>query len=203
MQSRYRRGKRLFDFSCSLLGLALASPVFLLIALWIKLDSKGPVFFKQLRIGKDGKTFLIYKFRTMVTDAQRLGKQLTLADDKRITRCGAVLRKYKLDELPQLINVIKGEMSLVGPRPEVPRYVAYYNQEQKKVLSVHPGLTDEASIKYRNESELLVDAHNAEQLYIETIMPDKLRINIQYIEQASLRTDCRIILKTIRAVLKR
>ncbi|WP_232696488.1 sugar transferase [Brevibacillus daliensis] len=203
MNKRYQITKRLIDMCSSLIGLVLLSPVFLLIALWIKLDSVGPVFFKQVRIGKEGKSFHIYKFRTMISDAENVGKQLTTANDKRITRCGAILRKFKLDELPQLINVVKGEMSLVGPRPEVPTYVRLYNDQQRKVLTVAPGLTDEASIKYRNESELLYHAADAEQMYIEQIMPDKLSMNIQYIEKPSLLADFQIICKTIWVVIKK
>ncbi len=202
MSRRYLLMKRLFDLICSVLGLILLSPAFLFIAIWIKLDSKGPVFFRQQRVGKGGEVFSIYKFRTMRVDAERCGKQITLANDSRITTCGAALRKYKLDELPQLVNIIKGEMSLVGPRPEVPAYVRLYNEEQKKVYSVQPGLTDEASIKYRNENELLHSTEDSERIYVEQIMPDKLRINLQYIESASMGKDLEIIMKTLLAVVK-
>jgi lipopolysaccharide/colanic/teichoic acid biosynthesis glycosyltransferase len=203
MDKRYLLKKRLFDLLCSVLGLLVLSPLFLLISVWIKLDSQGPVFFKQLRAGKAGRCFHIYKFRTMATDAANTGKLLTLAQDPRITKCGAFLRKYKLDELPQLINVIRGEMSLVGPRPEVPYFVNLYNEEQKQVLSVTPGLTDEASIQYRNESQLLSDTGDAERLYIEQIMPDKLRINIGYIQTSSMKHDLKLIVKTLWAVVKK
>jgi lipopolysaccharide/colanic/teichoic acid biosynthesis glycosyltransferase len=203
MDKPYWIKKRLFDLFCSVLGLLVLSPLFLLISVWIKLDSKGPVFFKQLRVGKAGRCFSIYKFRTMVTDAPNMGRPITLAQDPRITKCGAFLRKYKLDELPQLINVIRGEMSLVGPRPEVPDYVHLYNEEQKQVLSVTPGLTDEASIQYRNESHLLSDTRDAERLYIEQIMPDKLRINLEYIRESSMKHDLKIMVKTLWAVVKK
>lgn len=203
MNRRYLFVKRLFDFCCALVGLALVCPLFLVLAVWIKLDSSGPVFFRQQRIGKGGRVFYMFKFRTMVVDAERLGKQITVANDRRITRCGAFLRAYKLDELPQLINVLKGEMSLVGPRPEVPAYVKLYDERQRQVFTVPPGLTDEASIKYRNENQLLQAAQDAERTYIEEIMPDKLRINLHYLESASLAKDLGIIVKTLYAVVKR
>ncbi len=168
--------KRLFDILASGIGIIILSPVLLIIALRIKTGSDGPVFFKQVRVGKDGKEFEILKFRTMVVDAEKMGRQITVGADNRITKVGGFLRKYKLDELPQLFNVFKGDMSLVGPRPEVPRYVKLYTEEQRKVLNVKPGITDLASIRYRDENELLGQAENPDEFYINTIMPDKLAL---------------------------
>lgn len=189
--------KRIFDLICSTLGLILLSPVLIGIAIKIKTGSDGPVFFKQVRVGQESKEFEILKFRTMVVDAEKLGKQITVGNDNRITKIGAFLRKYKLDELPQLINVFKGDMSLVGPRPEVPRYVQLYNEEQRKVLDVKPGITDLASIRYRDENELLGGVANPEEFYINTIMPDKLALNLHYINRNNVFFDIYIILKTI------
>jgi len=189
--------KRIFDFICSTLGLIVLSPVLLAIAIKIKTGSDGPVFFKQIRVGEKNNEFEILKFRTMVVDAEKLGRQITVGNDNRITKIGTFLRKYKLDELPQLINVFKGDMSLVGPRPEVPRYVKLYNDEQKKVLEVKPGITDLASIRYRDENELLGEAENPDDFYINTIMPDKLALNLEYINNNNLFVDIYIILRTI------
>ena len=189
--------KRIFDIVCSGLGLMILSPFLLFIAIRIKMDSDGPVFFKQIRVGEKGKEFKILKFRTMVVDAEKLGRQITVGNDSRITKIGAFLRKYKIDELPQLINVFKGDMSLVGPRPEVPRYVNMYTEEQRKVLDVKPGITDLASIRYRDENELLGQAENPDEFYINTIMPDKLALNVEYINKSNIFLDIYIILKTI------
>ncbi|NFG24802.1 sugar transferase [Clostridium botulinum] len=189
--------KRIFDFVCSTLGIIILSPIFILLSIMIKTGSDGPVFFKQIRVGKDGKDFEILKFRTMVVDAEKLGKQITVGNDNRITKIGSFLRKYKLDELPQLINVFKGDMSLVGPRPEVPRYVNMYNDEQRKVLEVKPGITDLASIRYKDENALLGKAENPEEFYINTIMPDKLALNLEYINKSNVFFDIYIIVKTI------
>lgn len=189
--------KRIFDFVCSTLGIIILSPIFILISIMIKTGSDGPVFFKQIRVGEDGKDFEILKFRTMVVDAEKLGKQITVGNDNRITKIGSFLRKYKLDELPQLINVFKGDMSLVGPRPEVPRYVKIYNDEQRKVLEVKPGITDLASIRYKDENALLGKAENPEEFYINTIMPDKLVLNLEYINKSNVFFDIYIIVKTI------
>ncbi|NFN94028.1 sugar transferase [Clostridium botulinum] len=189
--------KRIFDFVCSTLGIIILSPIFILISIMIKTGSDGPVFFKQIRVGEDGKDFEILKFRTMVVDAEKLGKQITVGNDNRITKIGSFLRKYKLDELPQLINVFKGDMSLVGPRPEVPRYVKIYNDEQRKVLEVKPGITDLASIRYKDENALLGKAENPEEFYINTIMPDKLALNLEYINKSNVFFDIYIIVKTI------
>ncbi|BCZ48925.1 glycosyl transferase [Clostridium gelidum] len=189
--------KRIFDFICSTLGLIILSPILIAIVIKIKTDSDGPVFFKQIRVGEKKKEFEILKFRTMVVDAEKLGRQITVGNDSRITKVGGFLRKYKLDELPQLINVFKGDMSLVGPRPEVPRYVKLYNEEQRKVLEVKPGITDLASIRYRDENDLLGEAENPDDLYINTIMPDKLALNLVYINKNNVFFDIYIILKTI------
>ena len=189
--------KRIFDFICSTLGLIILSPILIAIVVKIKIDSDGPVFFKQIRVGEKKKEFEILKFRTMVVDAEKLGRQITVGNDSRITKVGGFLRKYKLDELPQLINVFKGDMSLVGPRPEVPRYVKLYNEEQRKVLEVKPGITDLASIRYRDENDLLGESENPDDLYINTIMPDKLALNLVYINKNNVFFDIYIILKTI------
>ena len=189
--------KRLFDILASGIGIIILSPVLLIIALRIKSGSDGPVFFKQIRVGQDGKEFQILKFRTMVVDAEKMGRQITVGADNRITKVGGFLRKYKLDELPQLFNVFKGDMSLVGPRPEVPRYVDMYTEEQKKVLNVKPGITDLASIRYRDENELLGQAENPDEFYINTIMPDKLALNLEYINKSNVFYDIYIIIETI------
>jgi lipopolysaccharide/colanic/teichoic acid biosynthesis glycosyltransferase len=189
--------KRIFDFICSTLGLIVLSPILIAIAIKIKIGSDGPVFFKQIRVGEKNKEFRILKFRTMVVDAEKLGRQITVGNDSRITKVGGFLRKYKLDELPQLINVFKGDMSLVGPRLEVPRYVKLYNEEQRQVLEVKPGITDLASIRYRDENDLLGEAENPDDLYINTIMPDKLALNLEYINSNNVFLDIYIILKTI------
>jgi len=193
--------KRTFDVLCALIGIVLLCPVFLIIALWIKLDSPGPVFFKQSRIGQFGHEFRIYKFRTMVVEAEKLGKQITVGNDQRITRSGRFLREFKLDELPQLVNVLKGEMSLVGPRPEVPKYVGMYTFEQRQVLKVRPGITDPASIEFRNESELLATVSDPEATYIQEIMPKKLALNLQYVARPDLVSDIQIILHTLVRVI--
>ncbi len=193
--------KRIFDLSFALVGIIILLPLFLIMGALIKLDSPGPVFFRQIRIGQFGQEFRIYKFRSMVANAEALGKQITVAKDQRITRVGRFLRKSKLDELPQLFNVLKGEMSLVGPRPEVPKYVALYMAEQRQVLKVRPGITDLASIEFRNENELLGSTHSPEDLYIQEIMPKKLELNMKYIAQASLGFDLLIIFQTLWRVL--
>lgn len=189
--------KRIFDFFSALIGIILLSPIFIVVSIAIKIDSPGNIMFLQKRVGKCGKEFNIYKFRTMVTDAEKLGKQITVGKDNRITKIGAFLRKYKIDELPQLFNVLKGDMSLVGPRPEVPKYVALYSDEQKKVLSVRPGITDLASLKYSNENDILGKVDNPEEYYINIIMKDKLSLNLEYIEKSNLFFDISLIVKTI------
>lgn len=193
--------KRLFDFFSSLFGLIVLGPLFFIVALLVKLTSSGPVFFRQERVGQHEKIFRIYKFRTMEVDAEKKG-QLTIGKDVRITGIGHVLRKTNIDELPQLINVLKGEMSLVGPRPEVPKYVALYTVEQKKVLNAKPGMTDYASLKYRSESELLGKSKNPEEEYIMKVMPEKLALNLEYIRNRSFILDIKLIVQTIADILK-
>jgi lipopolysaccharide/colanic/teichoic acid biosynthesis glycosyltransferase len=194
--------KRAFDFTCSAIGLLLLLPLFLLISAWIKLDSKGNVFYKQPRVGKDNKDFLLYKFRTMALGSDKKGLITVGNDDSRITRAGGFLRKFKIDELPQLFNVLKGDMSLVGPRPEVRKYVDLYSPAQLKVLEARPGITDVASIKFRNENELLKAQNNPEKFYIERVMPEKLDLNLLYLADRSFFSDVQIILNTIFKVLK-
>jgi len=193
--------KRLFDLLLSALGLLLLAPLMLAIAAWIKLDSRGPVFFRQQRIGRFGVPFDIHKFRTMAhRDGD--GPLITVGDDDRITRAGTFLRRSKLDELPQLIDVLRGAMSVVGPRPEVPRYVAVYPAALRdKVLSVRPGITDLASIRYRDEGALLARAADPEREYREVVLPAKLRLAAEYVDQASLATDLRLIGLTLKALL--
>ncbi|GAA0110475.1 MULTISPECIES: sugar transferase [Clostridium] len=197
MKSLNKIFKRLFDIIASFIGIILISPFLLIIAICIKLGSNGPIFFKQERVGFKGKHFLILKFRTMIVDAEKYGKQITVGKDDRITSVGKFLRKYKLDELPQLINVLKGDMSLVGPRPEVPRYVKLYSKEQRKVLEVRPGITDLASLRYSDENDLLGTVKNPEEYYINIIMKDKLNLNLEYIDKGNVFYDIVIILKTI------
>lgn len=195
--------KRLFDLLLAGLGLLLLSPLFIGIAVWIRLDSPGPVFFRQERVGRFGVPFRIHKFRTMVDGAPGLGLPLTVGADERITRAGRWLRRTKLDELPQLIDVLRGDMSLVGPRPEVPRYVAHYPADiRDKVLSVRPGITDSASIAFREEGELLARAADPEHEYIEVVMPRKLAQAVRYVDGASFWLDVRLILRTLAALLK-
>jgi len=194
--------KRLMDIAISGGALLVIWPVLLLIAVAIKIDDPGPVFYRQVRVGRNGKEFRIYKFRTMVVDADKKGLQITVGRDNRITRMGAFLRKTKLDELAQLINVFTGEMSFVGPRPEVPRYVNLYTPYQRQVLLVRPGITDYASIAYRNENDLLEGAEDPEKMYIETIMPDKIELNMKYLREISPVADIRLILSTIIAVIR-
>lgn len=194
--------KRLMDLTLSGAGLLALAPVLLALAAWVKLDSPGPVFFRQERVGRAGVTFRIFKFRTMTVNAERQGPQITIGQDARITRLGHLLRDLKLDELPQLINVLLGDMSLVGPRPEVPRYVAMYPAEIRDiVLSVRPGITDLASIEFRRESELLGASSDPERTYVEEVMPIKLRYCVQYVSRMSLAGDLRIIVRTVMAII--
>jgi len=194
--------KRLFDVSVSTLSILILAAFFIIIAIIIKTNSAGPVFYKQTRVGKNGRLFKILKFRTMVVDADKKGRQITVGDDSRITSAGKFLRKAKIDELPQIINIIIGDMSFVGPRPEVPKYVEMYNETQRQVLLVRPGITDIASIEYRNESDVLAGSSDPERLYIEEIMPIKLNYNLQYIKSISLFTDIKLIISTVLKVLK-
>ena len=192
---------RLLDILFSAIGLVLLSPLFILFYILVWMESKGGGFFVQERIGKNGKPFGLYKFRSMKTEAEAEGQITVGAHDTRITRIGYFLRKYKLDELPQLWNVLKGDMSIVGPRPEVKRYVDLYTDEQRKVLTVRPGITDHASIRYINENEILCRADDPERVYIEQIMPDKIKLNMVYIEHHTLREYLRVILLTIKSLL--
>lgn len=194
--------KRLFDIVASACGLIVLSPLFLILAIWIKIDSNGPVFYKQIRVGRFNKDFYLYKFRSMRVGSDKKGL-ITVGDrDPRITKSGYFIRKYKLDEFPQLINVLKGDMSLVGPRPEVRKYVDMYTSEQMHVLDVRPGITDLASIRYRNENELLAEADDPDKYYIEVVMQDKLRINLEYIEKHSFWYDIKLIFQTFYAIIK-
>lgn len=193
--------KRAMDIAISAAALCVLWPVFLLIALAIVIDDPGPVFYRQVRVGRGGRPFRIFKFRTMVVDADKKGLSITVGRDSRITRVGAFLRKTKLDELAQLLNVLCGQMSFVGPRPEVPRYVELYTPYQRQVLLVRPGITDYASIAYRNENDLLAGADDPEKMYIETIMPDKIELNMKYLREISPLADLRLILKTVIAVI--
>lgn len=193
---------RFIDLATSGLGIALLSPMFILIAALIKLSAPGPVFYRANRTGKDGVPFRLYKFRSMVVGADKSGPGITTAEDRRITPVGHFLRKTKLDELPQLINVVRGEMSLVGPRPEDPRYVAYYTPDQRQVLRVRPGITSAASLRYRAESALLTGP-DWERTYVETIMPQKLAIELAYLQHRNLLTDLRLIMLTLWAVIAR
>jgi len=189
--------RRAFDFLAAAVGLLLVSPVMLLAAVLIKCGSAGPVFFRQERIGRDFRPFYILKFRTMVQDASRLGGQITFGDDPRITWIGRILRKTKIDELPQLINVLKGEMSFVGPRPEVPRYVEMFHDDYAIILQVRPGITDLASLKYRDEAAVLGQAENPEEEYVKHVLPEKIRFAKEYVNKASLLLDLKIIFQTI------
>lgn len=193
--------KRLFDIFFSSIGIIILSPILLFIGLWVLLDSPGGVFFRQVRVGKNGTNFRLFKFRSMRVGSEAKGQLTVGAADSRITPSGLFIRKYKVDELPQLLNVLIGDMSLVGPRPEVPRYVAMYNAEQRRVLEVRPGITDFASIEYVNENELLAKAAEPEKMYIEEIMPAKLKLNLKYIQEQGLATDLSIIFNTLRKIV--
>ncbi len=196
--------KRLFDLLLSSIGLLMLAPLLLLIAALVKLDSPGPVMFRQERVGRFGQSFLIHKFRTMRHEAAGQGLQITVGADRRITRVGGFLRASKLDELPQLLDVWLGDMSLVGPRPEVPRYVAHYPADlREKVLSVRPGITDIASIEYRDESAVLARAVDPERAYIDEVLPHKLALAARYVERSSLWLDVWLIWRTVVAIVRR
>ena len=192
--------KRVFDIIVSFCGIIILFPLIIIVSILIKITSKGPVLFKQVRVTKNGKLFKIYKFRTMKENSEG-NKQITVGKDNRITGIGHILRKTKLDELPQLFNVLKGEMSLVGPRPEVPKYVELYTDEQIEILKVPAGITDYASIYFSNESELLGEAENPEEFYIKKIMPYKIELNKKYINEIGIMTDIKIIILTILKIL--
>jgi len=186
----------------SLLGLVILSPLFLILSMAILFDSKGGIFYKQARVGEGGVDFQLYKFRSMAQDAEKSGLLTVGNQDIRITKVGKFIRQYKLDELPQLINVLIGDMNLVGPRPEVRKYVNLYNKEQKRVLDVRPGITDYASIEYRNENEILAQSNDAEKTYIEVVMPHKLELNRKYTDNPSLAHDIKLIFKTLSIIFK-
>lgn len=193
--------KRLFDIVASGLGLVFISPLFFILAIWIKMDSKGPVFYRQVRVGRGNKDFRIFKFRSMRVGADK-GSLVTIGGhDPRVTRSGYFIRKFKFDELPQLINVFIGDMSLVGPRPEVRHYVDYWTPEQMHVLDVRPGITDPASIKFRNENELMEQAEDPEKYYIEVIMQEKIRLYLEYVEKHSFLYDIGLIFKTFFVIV--
>ena len=193
---------RFFDFILSLVGLVVLALIFIVLAIWIKIDSKGSVFYKQVRVGQNGIDFGLFKFRSMVVDADKKGLITVGGRDPRITRSGYFIRKYKLDELPQLINVLVGDMSLVGPRPEVRKYVDLYTDEQQKVLSVKPGITDYASIEYMDENEILGKSSDPEKTYIEEIMPEKIKYNMKYINNKNLFEYFKIILLTVLKIVR-
>ena len=193
--------KRLFDIIASACGLLVLSPVFLIMAIWIKQDSNGPVFYRQVRVGRHNKDFRIFKFRSMRVGAEKGGLVTIGGRDPRITRSGYFIRKYKLDEFPQLINVFLGEMSVVGPRPEVRHYVNYWTPEQMHVLDVRPGITDPASIKFRNENELMEKAEDPEDYYINVIMQEKIKLYLEYIQNASCWSDIKLIFKTFKVII--
>lgn len=193
--------KRLFDIIASGLGLIVLSPLFVILAIWIKTDSKGPVFYRQTRVGRGNKDFQLYKFRSMRPDSDKLGLITVGGRDPRVTRSGYYIRKYKLDEFPQLINVFIGDMSLVGPRPEVRKYVDMYTTEQMRVLSVRPGITSLASIRYRNENDILAATDDPDRCYIEQVMPDKLAIDLEYVDRATLWNDIKLIFSTFREII--
>lgn len=191
--------RRLLDALAAAVGLAILSPLLLGLGLWIKIDSRGPVFYRAQRIGRNGKPFRLFKFRTMVTGADRTGPGITIAGDRRVTNVGRFLRRTKLDELPQLLNVLRGEMSLVGPRPEDARYVALYSDDQRRILAYRPGITSAASLAYRNEEQLL-QGQAWEIVYTAEVMPAKIAIDLAYMSQRTLASDVRLILSTVRAM---
>jgi lipopolysaccharide/colanic/teichoic acid biosynthesis glycosyltransferase len=198
----YAAAKRALDLAASGLGLLVVSPILLVAAIAVRLDSAGPILFRQTRVGRDFRPFSIYKFRTMTVDAPERGGQITAGADPRITSSGRWLRKSKLDELPQLLNVFLGDMSLVGPRPEVPKYVEMFRDQYAAVLAVRPGLTDPASVKYRDESELLAASADPEQEYVERILPDKIAISRDYIQRATLAGDVAILFRTLLRIAR-
>ena len=194
--------KRMFDLFFSLIGIIITIPILILVSIMIKLTSKGPIIFKQERVGKNKKIFYIYKFRTMTDcDDKASDRQVTVINDQRITRIGRILRKYKIDELPQLYNVLKGDMSFVGPRPEVKKYVKFYEEEYDEILKIKPGITDLASIEYIDENTIISKYSDPEKIYIEEVLPKKLMLNKRYIEEMSIKNDILLILKTIKKII--
>ncbi len=196
----YLFSKRIFDVVSSLIALVLFSPLIIIISLWIAIDSRGGVFYKQIRVGKNQKEFGLYKFRSMRPNSDKAG-QITVGNDSRVTKVGRFIRKFKIDEVPQLINILKGDMSVVGPRPEVPKYVNMYSAEQLKVLSVLPGLTDYASIEYLDEQKILGAAEDPDKAYIEEVMPAKLKLNLKYISDRGFWLDIKLIFRTLRKIV--
>jgi lipopolysaccharide/colanic/teichoic acid biosynthesis glycosyltransferase len=194
--------KRAFDITAASVGLLLLSPLLLFVSLLIKLDSPGPALFRQERMGRGFRPFLIYKFRTMVQDAPGKGGMITFGKDPRITRVGRILRKTKIDEFPQLINILRGEMSFVGPRPEVPRYVELFREDYAEILQVLPGITDLASLQYRHEAEILGRCEDPEEEYVTRVLPEKIRLAKEYLSQSSLHFDIILILKTVLSLLR-
>jgi lipopolysaccharide/colanic/teichoic acid biosynthesis glycosyltransferase len=193
--------KRLFDILASGCGLLVLSPIFIIVAIWIKLDSPGPVFYRQIRVGRHNKDFRIFKFRSMRVGSDK-GSLVTIGGrDPRVTRSGYFIRKFKIDELQQLINVFSGDMSLVGPRPEVRHYVNYWTPEQMRVLDVRPGITDPASIRFRNENELLEKAQDPERYYIDVIMQEKIKLYLEYVEKSSFWYDIKLIFQTFKVII--
>jgi len=195
--------KRLFDILFSALGLLFLSPIFLIIAILIKREDRGPILYRGVRIGKFGKTFKIFKFRTLVANAEKIGGPSTADDDPRITKVGKLIRKYKLDELPQLINVLKGEMSFVGPRPEVSFYVKMFTEEERTILSLRPGITDWASLWNPDEGATLAGSPDPEKTYMEKIRPEKIRLQLKYVRERSFWADLKIILLTLKKLTRR
>lgn len=189
-------GKRCFDVVASGIALVLIAPLFLVIAVLIRCDSRGPVFYRQWRVGKGQRLFRMYKFRTMVDGADRRGPAITVGGDPRITRVGRMLRRFEIDELPTLLNVFKGDMHVVGPRPEVPKYLPYYTETQRRVFSIRPGMTDPGTLRFRDEAKLLDGAANPERIYVDRILPEKLRLNLEYLDRQSFGYDLAIIFST-------
>ena len=193
--------KRTLDVGLSLVGLIVLAPLLLVLAVLLKLDSPGPAFYRGVRVGQHGRPFRIFKFRTMLANADKIGGPSTPADDPRITRMGRVIRRFNLDELPQLLNVLKGEMSIVGPRPEVPQYVALFTEEEKRILSVRPGITDWATLWIGNEGKILAGRPDPERAYFEQLWPEKHRLQLEYVRRQSLWVDCEIMLRTLKVHL--
>jgi lipopolysaccharide/colanic/teichoic acid biosynthesis glycosyltransferase len=197
----YLISKRIFDICSALISLVLFSPLIIIVSIWIALDSKGGIFYRQIRVGKNQKEFGLFKFRSMRPNSDQAG-QITIGNDSRVTRVGRFIRRFKIDEVPQLINIIKGDMSVVGPRPEVPKYVELYSKEQLKVLTVLPGLTDYASIEYLDEQKILGASNDPDKAYIEEVMPAKLKLNLKYISDRAFWLDIKLIFRTIGRILR-
>jgi len=193
-------GKRVFDIIASIIGIILLLPVFVIIGLWVKLSSKGSIFFVQKRVGKDFKEFNLYKFRSMVVGAEKRGPGITSKDDERVTKVGRFIRSTKIDELPQLFNVLKGDMSLVGPRPELKKFVDAKKEEYKKVLSIKPGITDNAAIEFRDEENIMSRYEDKEKAYIDIVLPQKIKFYYKYLDNVSFTNDIKLILKTLRVI---